>query len=269
MVDNPDPPRPQRKPSGNSAAALRALLERHGLHELLAEVDRHRGLTLFGACCEAGLRKRPEPLGSGSPNMARTRTFYFNKALREGARANGGGEVMAGDNHDDPDRRRRHRGAPATARAPRGIATNLLLSPLAKHSSSMPDLAAALGEVAEMHSARAHPVARIQRQARREETSAPIGTLEKHRAVDAAAERDRLIHVIERLEDRLQQAPFAHPSLPCTTCSSSCATAAMKEIVDTYLAARRGEQDLAGSVTPRGCCKRRLVQRPDVQAMIA
>src|SRR5262249_10818440 len=87
MADDPDPPRPQRKPSGNSAEALRALLERHGLHELLEEVDRHRGLTLFGACCEAGLRKRPEPVGGGSQNAARTRAFFFNRALMAAERA--------------------------------------------------------------------------------------------------------------------------------------------------------------------------------------
>jgi hypothetical protein len=35
------------------------------------------------------------------------------------------------------------------------------------------------------------------------------------------------------------------------------------------VAARRGEQDLAGSVIPRACCQRQLVQRPDIRAMIA
>src|SRR5262249_56823024 len=139
MADDPDPPRPQRKPTGNSAEALRALLERHGLHTLLEEVDRHRGLTLFGACCEAGLRKRPEPTGNGSPNMAKTRAFYFNKAL------------MAAQSEP-------HKSVPIgtlkTAPTPR-------VTPAHRSApGAMPDLAAALAEVGEMH---AHPVARIPR----------------------------------------------------------------------------------------------------------
>ena len=248
MEDDLAPPRPKRKPSGNSAEALRALLERHGLHELLAEVDRHRGLTLFGACCEAGLRKRPEPTGNGSQNAAKTRAFYFNKAIMAGERTNGAAKVRA---HLVGDADQHHRGAPI-------------------------DLAAALAEAEEM---RAHPVARIQRQARRHDPLPDLGAafgssdlrsdLAAERELTLSAENNRLLTIIEQLEDRLHHQPFAHPAIGCTSCSSSCAPAAVRELLDVALAARRGETGLDGSSIPKACCKRQLVQYPDVRALLA
>jgi hypothetical protein len=141
------------------------------------------------------------------------------------------------------------------------------------------DLAAALAEAEEMHGepgrahpparTRVHPVTRIQRQAHRADAAvAHDRDLAAEREHHLLAERDRLLSIIERLEARLHDHPLAHPSLPCATCSSPCATAAMKEVVDVYVAARRGEQDLAGSVIPRVCCQRQL-RVVDPRALIA
>jgi hypothetical protein len=49
----------------------------------------------------------------------------------------------------------------------------------------------------------------------------------------------------------------AHAAISCATCTHPCAVAAMKEILDTYTAARRGGP-VAGSLLPRSCCQRQL-----------
>jgi hypothetical protein len=59
-----------------------------------------------------------------------------------------------------------------------------------------------------------------------------------------------------------------HGALPCTSCSHVQAAAALREVIDGYLAACRGEPRQTGSTLPRACCQR-LLRRPDVQAMIA
>jgi hypothetical protein len=59
-----------------------------------------------------------------------------------------------------------------------------------------------------------------------------------------------------------------HPALPCSSCSRPEAAAAMREVLTSYVAGRRGEpQD--GNVFPPACCRRQLSRRPDVRAMIA
>jgi hypothetical protein len=244
MVDNSDPPRPQRKPSGNSAEALRALLERHGLHELLAEVDRRRGLTLFGACCEAGLRKRPEAAGIRL-NMARTRAFYFNKALRESERKEAEWSTEQRDNGAvAPDR---HAPRPLAARTPR---------------TTLPDLAAAIAEW--------------------EEAQRPAPYLSVSSVHDTAPRvflpRERDVELERELVRERKPAPavlppepvfLAHPALPCTRCQRPEAAAALREVVDFYVCAVRGEPHRTGSVLPGACCQRRLLGRLDVKALVA
>jgi hypothetical protein len=224
-------------------------LVRGGFHELLRAVDAGT-LTVYAASAEAGLVRRPEPLGTGSPNARKRIDWAIIQAYRGSSRANGAAEAG-----DEP--------APRSSMTPR-------LSP-------MPDLAAALAEVNEMHGepgrahpparTRVHPVARIQRQARRADAARVEDALVPFTR-DLDAERNRLLAIIEQLEGRLHDRPCAHPAVPCTTCSSTCATAAMKEVVDVYVAARRGEQDLAGSVIPRVCCQRQL-RVVDPRALIA
>jgi len=64
-------------------------------------------------------------------------------------------------------------------------------------------------------------------------------------------------------------APFpAHPAVPCTSCQRAEAAAALREIVNLYVAMRRGEPAEAGGVLPRACCRRLPSRRPDVRAMI-
>jgi hypothetical protein len=66
-----------------------------------------------------------------------------------------------------------------------------------------------------------------------------------------------------------ERTPFpAHPAIPCVSCEHPQAAAALREILNVYVAARRGEPDLTGSTLPRACCQR-LLRCPDVQAMIA
>jgi hypothetical protein len=62
--------------------------------------------------------------------------------------------------------------------------------------------------------------------------------------------------------------PFpTHPAVPCTSCSHPQAAAALREVLDVYVAACRGEPHRTGSVLPRACCQ--WLRRPDVRAMIA
>jgi hypothetical protein len=61
----------------------------------------------------------------------------------------------------------------------------------------------------------------------------------------------------------------AHPALPCTRCQRPEAAAALREVVDAYVAMRRGEPSQHGNVLPGACCQRRLLGRLDVRAMVA
>jgi len=125
MVDNPDPSRHEPKPSGNSAEYLRARLEAEGFHQLIAAIDRGE-LTVYGAACAAGIRKRPPVSGYGSDNMAKVRAVAVARAIGElppliSSRTNG---------------RPKHSIAPAP-------------------QTGMPDLAAALAECEAMRAPRA------------------------------------------------------------------------------------------------------------------
>jgi hypothetical protein len=60
-----------------------------------------------------------------------------------------------------------------------------------------------------------------------------------------------------------------HPAVPCTSCSRPEAAAALRQVLDVYVAASRGEPHQTGSTLPRACCQRMLHRRPDIRAMIA
>jgi len=66
-----------------------------------------------------------------------------------------------------------------------------------------------------------------------------------------------------------ERIPFPiHGALPCTSCGHVQAAAALREVIDGYLAACRGKPHQTGSTLPRACCQR-LLRHPDVRAMIA
>jgi len=125
MVDNPDPSRPEPKPTGNSAAYLRSRLEAEGFHQLIEAIDRGE-LSVYGAACAVGIRKRPPTLSGADSNQSKVRAVAVARAIGElpplvpSPRANGGAK---------------HSIAPA----PR---------------AGMPDLEAALAECQAMHAPR-------------------------------------------------------------------------------------------------------------------
>jgi hypothetical protein len=61
----------------------------------------------------------------------------------------------------------------------------------------------------------------------------------------------------------------AHPALPCTSCREPQATAALREVVDLYVCAVRGEPHRTGNILPGACCQRQLLGRLDVKALVA
>jgi hypothetical protein len=66
-----------------------------------------------------------------------------------------------------------------------------------------------------------------------------------------------------------ERSPFpAHPAIPCTRCEHPQAAAALREILNGYVAATRGELHPTGSTLPRACCQWSC-RRPDIRAMIA
>jgi hypothetical protein len=67
-----------------------------------------------------------------------------------------------------------------------------------------------------------------------------------------------------------QRTPFpTHPAIPCTSCSHPRAVDALREILNVYVAATRGKLHPTGSAVPRVCCQWSCQQRPDARAMIA
>lgn len=58
-----------------------------------------------------------------------------------------------------------------------------------------------------------------------------------------------------------------HTALPCSSCTSPWAAAAMCEVVNDYMAAVRGESHRTGDTLPRSCCQRQL-RVVDVRALV-
>jgi hypothetical protein len=65
-----------------------------------------------------------------------------------------------------------------------------------------------------------------------------------------------------------QATPFPAQVIPCAGCRHPQAAAALREVLNVYMAARRGEPPQTGSTLPRACCQW-LVRRPDPRALIA
>src|SRR5262249_2350630 len=65
-----------------------------------------------------------------------------------------------------------------------------------------------------------------------------------------------------------ERTPFPADVLPCTSCRHPQAAAALREVLNVYMAACRGEPHQTGSTLPRACCQW-VLQRPDPRAMIA
>jgi len=69
-------------------------------------------------------------------------------------------------------------------------------------------------------------------------------------------------------ERELEPIPLlVHSGIPCTSCTHPCAVAAVMELLNVALAARRGETGLAGSAMPRACC-RQQVTHIDVRSLV-
>jgi len=239
MADDlaPSPPEPRLR--GNSAAYLRSRLERDGYTLLLAAIDRG-DLSIYGAACEVGYTKRPEPLGSGSPNARKRREWALAKIARQTRLEtplpqSGQSPLAAGATSDVP--------APAGNGRPA--------------SSTAINLAAAIAEWEEAQRP-APPISpKFGRNTRRNDL--------RKQDEEILRERKPAPAVLPTPEEL---APFAtHPALPCTNCREPQATAALREVIDVYVAACRGEPHRTGSVLPRACCQ--WLRRPDIRALIA
>src|SRR5215831_3943986 len=86
MADDLAPSPPQPRLRGNSREYLYARLVRGGFHELLRAVDSGT-LSVFAAAAEVGLVRRPEALGTGSPNARKRIDWAIHQAYRESERA--------------------------------------------------------------------------------------------------------------------------------------------------------------------------------------
>lgn len=102
------------------------------------------------------------------------------------------------------------------------------------HVVPMPDLAAALAEVEEMQ-----------------------------RPSQPTVDREP-----EPIPSEPEHVAFPVGVIPCTSCQHPQAAAALREVLNVYMAACRGEPHRTGSTMPRACCQW-LVQRPDARALIA
>jgi hypothetical protein len=197
----------------------------------LAAIDAG-ALSVYGAACEVGYVTRPTPLGTGSPNARKRRDWAIARAYRGNARADASANAEPASETG-----KKINGGRLTGSA------NAESVPLARTSI---DLAAAIAEW--------------------EEAQRPAPPCE--RDVELARE---LVREREPAPATLPPEPVfpAHPALPCTRCHRPEAAAALREVVDAYVAMRRGEPPQSGNVLPGACCQRLLLGRPDVRAMIA
>ena len=195
-----------------SIAYLRKRLADIGRYDLLDAAE--AGLVShFAAAEEAGLVRRREVLGNGSPNQAKKRAWTLARVTRQA-------EPLA------------------PAKFSPGQAVPNFSQGARRTARDLPDLTAALAEWEEAQKPAPHD---------REREPAPIATPPV----------------------RPERSPFpAYPAIPCTSCEDPQAAAALREILNVYVAATRGEPHPTGSTLPRACCQ--WVRRhPDVRAMIA
>ena len=204
-----------------SVSYLRKRLADIGRHDLLDAAE--AGLvSFFAAAEEAGLIRRKEVQGNGSPNQAKKRAWALHKISKQTA--------------TPPEAEFSHQ--PVQPKFSQGT-RNGRLAP--------PDLGAILAEWEE-----------AQRSCDRDR--------------DRELELDReLVHEREPAAAVLPEPVHfpLNPAVPCTSCNRPEAAAALREVVNVYVAVRRGEPTEAGNVLPRTCCQRQLRGRPDIKAMIA
>jgi len=240
-----------------SVAYLRKRLHAIGRDDLIAGAENGE-FSMHAAAEWAGLITRQPVLGTGSDNEMKRRFWALQKVER------------AREQAEKPERKSKVRKRPGEQgdNVTLKQADNVSLlqgDNITLKRGQPPDLAAALAEVDEMHRAPERPglpffeAEAKKRQGTRTDlkrTSPPIGGNVVYReAVDDAA---------IAFDTSPRQ---VHPSIACTTCSSPCAAAAVRELLDVALAARRGATDLAGSVLPRACCKRQL-RSVDARALV-
>jgi hypothetical protein len=181
-----------------SVAYLRKRLADIGRHDLLQAAD--AGLVSVYACAEeAGLVRRREVLGNGSPNQAKRRAWELHKISKQTA-------------------------TPSEANFSQQPAPPKFSQGTRNGRPAMPDLGAALAEVEEM-----------QRPLPRDHEPAPAAP---------PPEPERALPT--------------HPAIPCTRCDHPQAAAALREILNVYVAATRGELRPTGSTLPRACCRCRV-----------
>ena len=205
-----------------SVSYLRKRLADIGRYDLLDAADRG-DVSHYAAAEEAGLVRRREVTGNGSPNAAKRRAWALARITRQ---------------------------APPLALKPE-TAKFSQETPRNGRSASI-DLAAAIAEWEEAQK----PAP--QRSPKRSGDCRPFD----REYEPAAAAITPGVSVV--------MTPFpAHPALPCTRCHRPEAGAALREILDAYVAMRRGEPPQTGNVLPGACCQRLLLRRPDIRAMIA
>jgi hypothetical protein len=77
-------------------------------------------------------------------------------------------------------------------------------------------------------------------------------------------------HAMAQVLERSAPPPAFSSEIPCFNCREPCAWQALREIADSYARGRRGEVIRSASgVLPASCCRRTLMVRLDVRAMIA
>ena len=204
-----------------SVSYLRKRLADIGRHDLLDAAE--AGLvSFFAAAEEAGLIRRKEVQGNGSPNQAKKRAWALHKISKQTA--------------TPPEAEFSHQ--PVQPKFSQGT-RNGRLAP--------PDLGAILAEWEE-----------AQRSCDRDR--------------DRELELDReLVHEREPAAAVLPEPVHfpLHPAVPCASCGRPEAAAALRQVLDTYVAACRGEPHQTGNVLPRACCRRQPSRRPDARALIA
>jgi hypothetical protein len=199
-----------------SVAYLRKRLTDIGRQDLLDAVNAG-AISTFAAAEEAGLIRRQEVLGTGSPNQAKKRAWTLARITRQAP--------PLATTRLEPEF------SPARPKFSQGT----------RNGQSVPttpiDLEAILAE----------------------------WELAQKPAVEETLERPRRTVASSAA---IPPEPFpAHPATPCTRCDHPQHAAALREILNTYVAARRGEPHQTGNTLPRACCQ--WFRRPDIRALIA
>jgi hypothetical protein len=232
-----------------SVAYLRKRLTDIGRQDLLDAAERGE-ISTFAAAEEAGLVRRQAVLGTGSENAAKRRAWAIMKATRQTP-------PLAPKPGPTP------ASTPAHSKFSQETPRNGRSAP-----TTPIDLAAAIREWEEAQKpapSRDHEVKLSNRldnsNAQRE------GAPPRDEGLFASSIVEANVAKAER--EGPERTPFpAHAAIPCTSCRHPQAAAALREVLDVYVAACRGEPHQTGSTIPRACCQWSL-RRPDIRALIA